>query len=249
MPQPVPILGNINLMLKRVFLLTSLLASPAIAANVPVLTVPTNQLVLPNTVTSLTGFAISETGATALTQFTTVVASANGGVITATGTGVTGSGTSMLTIAGNSLTTSTAFATIAINYATSVLLLSDVITVTAHDGSADVAVPANFSVTIDGNKYLVFSTLAAAQARSAQQCTALHCDGVHTIYWWPVVSTTTGGAIQVRPGDPCFDATPKATGACGPPSAYASATLTGAEQSALVAATSASLPTPTSVVP
>lgn len=234
-------------MLKQVALLASLLASPAIAANVPVLTVPANQLVLPNVTASLTGFAISEAGATALTQFTTTIASANGGVITATGTGVTGSGTSTLTIAGNSLTTSNDFATIAINYATSALLLSDTITVTAHDGSANVAAPANFSVTIDGNKYLVFGTLAAAQTRSAQQCAALHCDGVRTVYWWPVVSTTTGGAVQIRPGDPCFDAMPKATGACGPPSAYASATLTAAEQTALVPATSASLPVSASV--
>lgn len=222
---------------------------PALAANVPVLTVPANQLVLPNTQTSLTGFAISETGATALTQFTTVISSANGGVITATGTGVTGSGTSTLTIVGNSLATSTAFATITIKYTTNALLLSDTITVTAHDGAANVAVPAGFSVTIDGNKYLVFSTLAAAQARSAQQCTTLHCDGVHTIYWWPVVPTTTGGAVQIRPGDPCFDATPKTTGACGPPSSYAAATLTAPEQAALLPATSASLPVPASVGP
>lgn len=236
-------------MLKLIPFLIIILDSPAIAANVPVLTVPANQLVLPNTATSLTGFAISEAGATALTQFTTTIASASGGVITGTGAGVTGSGTSSLTIVGNSLVTSTAFATIAVNYATNALLLSDTITVTAHDGAANAAVPASFSVTIDGNKYLVFGTLAAAQARSAQQCTTLHCDGVHTVYWWPVVPTTTGGAIQVRPGDSCFDATPKATGACGPPSTYAGATLTGAEQAALVAATSASLPTPTSVTP
>lgn len=236
-------------MLKHPAFLVLLLASPALAANVPVLTVPANQLVLPNTATSLSGFAISEVGSTALTQFTTVISSAVDGVITATGTGVTGSGTSTLTIVGNSAATSTAFATIAIKYTTNALLLSDVLTVTAHDNSANVAAPASFSVTIDGNKYLVFSTLAAAQARSSQQCTVLHCDGVHTVYWWPVVSTTTGGAIQIRPGDPCFDATPQTTGACGPPASYAGATLTTAEKSALVPATSASLPIPASAAP
>ncbi len=227
-------------MLKRLALPVSLLASPSFAANAPILTVPANQIVLPNTSATLSGFAISEVGATALTQFTTVISSASGGIITATGTGVSGSGTSALTIVGNSLTTSAAFATIAIKYTTNALLLSDTITVIAHDNSANVAAPASFTVIIDGNKYLVFGTLAAAQARSSQQCIALHCDGVQTVYWWPVVSTTTGGAVQIRPGDPYFDVTTT--------NKVATAGLTAPEQSALVPATSASLPIPAAAV-
>jgi hypothetical protein len=39
--------------------------------------------------------------------------------------------------------------------------------------------------------------LAAAKARSQQQCVALGCDGVHTVYWWSVVSLADGTAAVV----------------------------------------------------
>jgi hypothetical protein len=45
--------------------------------------------------------------------------------------------------------------------------------------------------------YLVEPTLTAAKARSQQQCAALGCDGVRTIYWWPVVALTDGTAAVV----------------------------------------------------
>jgi hypothetical protein len=45
--------------------------------------------------------------------------------------------------------------------------------------------------------YLVEPTVVAAQARSQQQCAALGCDGVHSIYWWAVVSLTDGTAAVV----------------------------------------------------
>lgn len=51
------------------------------------------------------------------------------------------------------------------------------------------------------------------QARSAAQCQALGCDGVHTVYWWSCQSLTAAdadgntAAIVMTPGDPYYDAT------------------------------------------
>ena len=61
-----------------------------------------------------------------------------------------------------------------------------------------------------GDSYLVFASLAAAQARSAQQATANGCDGVLTKYWWSfgggasgiggiVPPTALAGAVVLGP--------------------------------------------------
>ncbi|MGA2501829.1 MAG: hypothetical protein ABSH20_29155, partial [Tepidisphaeraceae bacterium] len=102
-------------------------------------------------------------------------------------------------------------------------------------------------IVVDGNKYLTFTTLAAAQARSASQCTALSCDGVQTIYWWPVVATATGGAVQIQTGNPCFDATvgPNAISPCAIARLHAGTGLTSGEQSSLVTAPNAGFTAPT----
>jgi hypothetical protein len=245
-------------MLRLLVALLVLVAQPAFAAN-PTITVPVGQIVLPNTATTLSGISIAEVGASALTTFTTTISSADGAVITATGSGVFGSGTSTLTITGTATQTTTMAATIQITYATSALLQADTLTITAKDSSNNATSPATIAVQIDGTKYLAFSTLAAAQARSQAMCAALGCKGV-TKCWWSVVpaSGTTvtgdnctgtaasgGASIRILPGDPCYDYKPGSTGPCAALGiAFPSATLTTSEQSSLVAATGASLPTP-----
>lgn len=64
------------------------------------------------------------------------------------------------------------------------------------------------------DSYLVFSTQAAALARSQTQCTALKCDGVQTIYWWNVIGPLNAGtagstavaansyAVEIQPSGP-----------------------------------------------
>jgi hypothetical protein len=37
------------------------------------------------------------------------------------------------------------------------------------------------------DSFLPEATLAAAQARSAQQCQTMGCDGVTTVFWWGVI--------------------------------------------------------------
>ena len=60
------------------------------------------------------------------------------------------------------------------------------------------------------NNYLVFSSLAAAQSRSAAQATANGCDGVLTEFWWSfgggsshingiVPPTALSGAVVIGP--------------------------------------------------
>jgi len=51
--------------------------------------------------------------------------------------------------------------------------------------------------TAHSRSYLVEPTLAAAQDRSRQQCKAFGCDGVHTVYWWRVLSLSDGTAAVV----------------------------------------------------
>jgi hypothetical protein len=50
------------------------------------------------------------------------------------------------------------------------------------------------------NRYLVFTALAEARARSAQRAQEMGCSGVGTKYWWGVVrnKTTGAGALQIR---------------------------------------------------
>ncbi|MHB8108244.1 MAG: putative Ig domain-containing protein [Candidatus Cryosericum sp.] len=92
-------------------------------------------------------------------------------------------------------------------------------------------------------------TVAAAQARSAQQCTTLSCDGTFTKWWWPVVVLTNpdgGGNLAyikiLSNGDPCFG--PVVLAGCDitktHPGAVATAGLTALEQSALVTQASVS---------
>lgn len=240
------------MMLFRTLLLL-LLAAPAFAASPPAITVPAGQIVVPGS-TAITGISIVETGAGPTTQFvTTLIAT---GTMTATGAQVTGSGTSSLTIAGTSAQTSTALATLAINETCAVpAQCTDIITVNTHDAGNNAAPQQQIPLVADGNKYLTFATFAAAQARSATQCAALSCDGLQTIYWWPVVATATGGAVRTAPGDPCFDAVIAA--ACGITKSHPGATaVTGlnlTEQSQLVTAPNAGFAVPTisggSVVP
>lgn len=52
------------------------------------------------------------------------------------------------------------------------------------------------------NSYLVLPNLAAAKARSAQQCTILKCQP-GTTYWWNVIALTDGtAAIEIQPNGP-----------------------------------------------
>lgn len=84
--------------------------------------------------------------------------------------------------------------------------------------------------------YLVHPSLAACQTRSAQQCTALGCDGTLTKYWWPCLplatATVAGGVngtggttgLQILPGTP-FDVSTT--------NKHATAGLTAPEQAAV----------------
>ena len=232
-------------MLPRI-LLFLLLTVPALAASPPAITVPSGQIILPGSPVTISGTSIAETGAGPTTQFTTTLTAT--GILTATGAQVTGSGTSSLTIAGTSAQTNTALATLAINEVCPAGgQCTDAITINTHDASNNAAPQQQIPIVADGNKYLTFSTLAAAQARSAAQCSALSCDGVQTIYWWNVVATATGAAVRTVPGDPCFDAVIAA--ACGitklHPGATAVTGLTPTEQSSLVTAPNAGFAAPT----
>lgn len=228
------------MMLPRI-LLFLFLSVPAFAAPPPAITVPAGQIVVPGS-TTITGISIAETGAGPTTQFVTTLTAT--GTMTATGAQVTGSGTSSMTIAGTSAQTNTALTTLAINEACQ---CTDIITVNTHDAGNNAAPQQQIAIVADGDKYLTFGTLAAAQARSATQCTSLSCDGVRTIYWWPVLPTATGGAVKIAPGDPCFDAVIAA--ACGITKSHPGATaVTGlnlTEQSQLVTAPNAGLAAPT----
>jgi hypothetical protein len=210
----------------------------------PVITVPGGLIVLPATATAVTGISIAESGAGPTTEFTTTVSAT--GTLTATGTGVSGSATSTITIAGTSAQTNTALATLQITES-STIYSTDTITVNSHDASNNAATPEQIAIVSDGHKYLTFATLAAARTRSQTQALALGCDGVKTIYWWPAVATATGGAVQIAPGDSCFDAVIAA--ACGITKSHPGATavtgLTPTEQTELVTASNAGFAAPT----
>jgi hypothetical protein len=56
------------------------------------------------------------------------------------------------------------------------------------------------AVSTNPNSYIVFPTLAQAQARSQQQCQQAGCDGKFTIYWWNVVPLNDGtAAVEIQP--------------------------------------------------
>ena len=211
----------------------------------PVIVVPSGSIVLPATSTALTGISISDSGAGPTTQFTTTVVAASG-TLTATGTGVSGSGTSSIIIAGTSAQTNTALATLHVTEP-SAIYSTDTITINCHDAGNNTATPEQIAIVSDGHSYLTFATLAAAQTRSQTQALALGCDGVQTDYWWPVVATATGGAVQINPTDPCFGAVIAA--ACpitkSHPGATAVTGLSPAEQSSLVTAPNAGFAAPT----
>lgn len=61
------------------------------------------------------------------------------------------------------------------------------------------------------NTYLLQSSLAAAEAITAAQATAVGCDGTLTKYWWRMIpnSSTAAVAIEIVPGDPFYDSTTK----------------------------------------
>ena len=227
-------------------LLFLLLTVPALAASPPAITVPAGQIIVPGSPATISGTSIAETGAGPTTQFTTTLTAS--GILTATGAQVTGSGTSSLTIAGTSAQTNTALATLAINETCAVpAQCTDAITINTKDAGNNAAPQQQIPIVADGNRYLTFSTLAAAQARSAQQCTSLSCDGVKTVYWWPVLPTATGAAVQIQTGNPCFDATvgPNATSPCAIARLHAGTGLTSGEQSSLVTAPNAGFAAPT----
>ena len=76
------------------------------------------------------------------------------------------------------------------------------------------------------SSYLVESSLTAARARSAAQCTALGCDGVDTKYWWSVYALTDGTAVvEIEPAGPYGASFTSSKG---------SGSLTTAEQAVLV---------------
>ena len=83
--------------------------------------------------------------------------------------------------------------------------------------------------------YLPQASIAAAQTRSASQCTTVKCDGTATKYWWPVISLTDStAAIVVQPDS---DYGPTVT-KCIPPNAISpcvntTGTLTAGEIAAL----------------
>jgi hypothetical protein len=221
------------------------LLAVAFAASPPAITIPGGQIIVPGSAVPIAGTSIAEAGAGPTTQFTTTLTAT--GILTATGTGVSGSGTSSITIAGTSAQTNTALATLAINETCAVpSQCTDAITINTKDASNNTAPQQQIPIVADGNKYLTFATLAAAQARSASQCTSLACDGVKTIYWWPVVPTATGGAVQIWTGNPCFDATvgPNATSPCAIARLHAGTGLTSGEQSTLVSAPNAGFAAP-----
>lgn len=218
----------------------------ALAANAPTVTAPTGAIVLPEG-SALSGITFAEVGANAITRYTVTLATQGGGLLTATGTGVSGSGTTTLTIAGvTAAQLATAVATLKLVWPTAVLQASDTLTISVSTNDGGAASPAKMLISVDGTKYLVFPTLAAAQARSQQQCAALGCDGVRTVFWWPVIALTGGGgAVQIRPGDPCFDKT--YTAGCGSAGSGPGTGMTTTEQSALAPATSVALPLPTAL--
>lgn len=166
----------------------------ALAASPPIITVPSGSIILPNAGATIAGISIAESGAGPTVQFTTTVTATAD--LTATGTGVTGSGTSAITIAGTSAQTNTALATLAIDE-TCAERCTDVITINTHDASNNAAPQQQIAIVADAGKYLTFSTLAAAQARSQAQAQAVGEDGVHTIYEWEVDPTVTGAAVRV----------------------------------------------------
>lgn len=215
------------------------------AASAPTVTAPAGAVVLP-TGTTLSGITFAEVGAVATTRYTVTFKTAGGGILTATGTGVSGSGTTTLTISSvTAAQLATAVATLKLTWPTAVLQAADTLTISASTNDGGAAAPAQMLISVDGTKYLVFATLAAAQARSQQQCQALGCDGVQTVFWWSVIPLTGGGgAIQIRPGDPCFDKI-YAVG-CGHAGSGAGTGMTTTEQSALAPATSVALPLPKS---
>jgi hypothetical protein len=231
----------------------------ALAASLPAITVPSGQFIAPGSAVTISGISIAESGAGPTVQFTTTVAAS--GILTATGAVVTGSGTSSLTIAGTSAQTNTALATLAVNETCAVpAQCTDAITVNTHDASNNTAPQQQIPIVADGNKYLTFSTFAAAVARTNQQAVALNNSGV-TQCWWPVVplsgstgsgDTCTGSwtgpaAVQIQNGNPCFDVTvgPNATSPCAIARLHAGTGLTSGEQSSLVTAPNAGFAAPT----
>lgn len=89
------------------------------------------------------------------------------------------------------------------------------------------------------DSYLIFSTQAAALSRSQQQCAALKCDGVQTIWWWNTVgplSAGTAGLQVVTANSYALDIQASGPFSATDTNKVGTGTLTSAEISALVTA-------------
>lgn len=231
--------------------------SPA-AAQLTI-TAPSGLHIPPAAATAMTGISVSLVGANATTKYG-ITFDCTGCSLTATPSGnpvapVTGSGTKSLAIGCSSVNPCVAgataaplnatIATLKVVWATAVLNASDIIHINAVSGGTN-ANQVPYALVVDGTKYLVHNTPAAALARSQQQCQALAspCDGVQTVYWWPVRTDLTNGqgAVQTIPGSAQFDKV--CTTACPGGAASSGIGLSSGEQSSLVDVRQVPLPLP-----
>ena len=103
--------------------------------------------------------------------------------------------------------------------------------------------------------YLIYTSQALCLARSQAMCTAMHCDGVQTKYWWDC-STGPLKAGTVGPTAVFSGSYALAIQASGPFAATASNNVSGgnvglstSEQSSLITATAIAPVLPTAVKP
>lgn len=224
-------------MLIRILTFLFLLNSAAYAAP-PTITAPAAVTAASAVATPIKGISIAEPGASPLATYTVTLTDVSG-LLSATGT-VAGAGTASLTIGPVTLPgITTALGTITFTGQ------ADTIMINVKDSTSQNATPVTVQVqTIPGGfQYIVYSTQALALARSQTQCGAVKCDGVKTQYWWNVIGPLNAGtaglqsvaansyAVEVRPGDPYFDATTKTVAACA-----VGCGLTPPEQATLVTA-------------
>jgi hypothetical protein len=130
----------------------------------------------------------------------------NNGLLAATASGnatVTGSASSDLIIAGTFGDVNATLATLTDTDADAADA-PDAMLVTATDNlNATAQSSETVNVIADPANYVVEPDLATASARSAAQCQALGCDGVQTVYWWPIVALSDGTfALVIQPSGP-----------------------------------------------
>jgi|SRR5215469_12636757 len=210
----------------------------------PTITAPTGLHVAPGKPRAMTGISATAPGATPSSTTTADLTCASC-IITATGATVGGSGTNHLTFGPDTLAhAGSAFQTLQVQYNTAALQASDIVHINVTIAGA-VADQVPYALNVDGTKYLVVTTPASAASRSQAQCQALAapCDGVQTIYWWPVTTNTDGtGAVRTFPGDPLGDAT--CTSACPGGAASAGIGLNASDLASLKDVTAVALPLP-----